>query len=182
MRLLIFLFLFSQALAGEHTSWLNEAEKRLDQDAVAWLRNQIKPDQDGQDCQKTIDLLSDCSICYRGKPLDIESPKILIFISFSVPENIWLSLSEEMKNHQAVFVLRGLPDNSFKLLAQRIAYLKKKGMEASVQIHPNLFKEYEIQSVPTFVFTDADKIHKISGSVSLSYARDLISKRTLKPV
>lgn len=174
MRLLIALFLSSTALAWEHASWLNEVEKRLDGDAVVWLRNQINPNQELQ--SPLPEFSAGCTNCHRGEILDIEEPNLFICISFSVPETIWLSLSQEMKGKRAVFVLRGLPDNSFKLFAQRIAHLKERGMEASVQIHPNLFKEHAIERVPTFIFIDSEKLYKISGATSLEYAGNLTDK------
>jgi conjugal transfer pilus assembly protein TrbC len=169
------LFLFSTALAWENASWLNEVEKRLDEDAVAWLRKEINPTGEPP---PSLPLQRDCKNCFRGK--EIEEPKLLVFISFSVPENIWLSLAQEMKDYQALFVLRGLPDNSFKSFAQKMAHLKEQGMEASLQIHPQLFKDYDIKSVPSFVFVASDTIHKVSGAVSLDYALDLKGKTRKK--
>lgn len=176
MRLLIVLFLCSTALAWEHETWLNEVENRFDEDAISWFRKQINPKGE---MQAEISVDADCKSCFKGKIHEVDEPKLFIFMSFSVPENIWLSLSQEMKGKQAVFVLRGLPQNSFKLFAQKIGHLKEKGMEASVQIHPNLFNEYSVDRVPTFVLTK-HPVSKVSGVVSLKYANDLLSREREK--
>ena len=173
MRLLTVLFLFSTALGWEHAEWLNGVEKRLDEDAVAWLRKQINPNEE----RKYLPELSqECAPCHKGGVIDIAEPKLFVFMSFSVPENIWLSLSQEMANYQAVFVLRGLPNNSFKSFAQKIAQLKKQGLAASVQIHPQLFNEHSIERVPAFLFIDHSTTHQVAGAISLNYAIDLIGQ------
>jgi conjugal transfer pilus assembly protein TrbC len=174
MRLLIAIFLCSKALACEHASWLNEVEKRLDEDAIVWIRKQINPNQE---IRSLPDPSSECLNCYRGKIFDIEEPKLFVFISFSVPENIWLSLSQEMKDYPAVFVLRGIPNNSFRAFAEKIVHFKTQGMEASVIIHPQLFKEHAIERVPAFVYMDRKETHHIAGAISLHYALDLLRKR-----
>ncbi len=172
MRLLTFFLLFSPAFGWEHASWLEQVETRLDDEAISWLRKKINPEE-----QKNIDLLpmdqEQCKNCLKTEIFEIDEPKFYIFMSFSIPDAIWLSLSQEMNTMQAIFVLRGLPDNSFNTFAQKIQRLKQLGMDASVQIHPTLFKKHSIDKVPTIVSSDASKV---SGAVSLHYALDLFDK------
>jgi type-F conjugative transfer system pilin assembly protein TrbC len=87
-----------------------------------------------------------------------------------MPDETWLNLSSELEHYAGVFVLGGLPNNSFQEFSRKLAKLKQKGMSAAVLIDPNLFREYHIQNSPTFVFTDGSKVHKIVGNISLKYA------------
>jgi conjugal transfer pilus assembly protein TrbC len=170
MLLLTVVFLLFSPLDWEHSSWLNEAVNRVDEEAVAWLRKQINPDEIKQD----IVLTDECKTCFKGKIVEVETPKLYVCMSFSVPDSIWLSLDKEMMDSEAVFVLRGLPDNSFKVLASKLASLKEKGMNASVFIHPQIFKDYSIERVPTLIFKDNLIENQISGAISIQYARGLI--------
>lgn len=95
--------------------------------------------------------------------------EILIFASFSLPDNIWLELSKEAKEFGARIVVRGLPDNSFKKFSSRLYTLQKRGMSASVDIDPELFQKYGITKVPSFVVKDTKGFDKVSGSISLEY-------------
>ena len=92
--------------------------------------------------------------------------KFLIFVSFSMPKSALQALYAEAKNHQAVLVLRGLKDSSFKATAE---YLKV--LEISVQIDPESFKKYQISRVPTIVALGDNQFNSISGNISFQYAK-----------
>jgi conjugal transfer pilus assembly protein TrbC len=118
-----------------------------------------------------------CQGCFTN-PLSIaEEPKIFIFMSFSVPDAVWLNLSQELEGLEGVFVLQGLPHNSFKELAANILRLKEKGFNSTIQLHPKLFQEYEIEHVPTFMIEKGNAFDKVSGNISLSFALDLIKRQ-----
>ena len=102
---------------------------------------------------------------------------LFIFMSFSVPENTWKELSNEVKKAEAVFILRGLPGNSFNEFFSKISELKKKGIAAPIQIFPEYFKKYEINHCPAFVFKEGEKFDKVSGNISLGTALEIISRR-----
>jgi len=92
--------------------------------------------------------------------------KFLIFVSFSMPKSALQALYADAKNQQAVLVLRGLKDSSFKATAE---YLK--ALEISVQIDPESFKKYQINRVPTIVAIGDNKFNSISGNISFQYAK-----------
>lgn len=92
--------------------------------------------------------------------------KFLIFVSFSMLKSALQSLYADAKKHQAVLVLRGLKDGSFKATAE---YLK--ALEISVQIDPESFKKYQINRVPTIVALGDNKFDSISGNISFQYAK-----------
>ena len=95
---------------------------------------------------------------YTGK-------RLLVFVSFSMPESSLKSLVEEAKTHNAVLVIRGLHEDSFVKTAAKL-----KKLEVSVDIHPELFEAHKITSVPTFIeVKDKEEINRLSGNVSLKF-------------
>ena len=92
--------------------------------------------------------------------------KFLIFVSFSMPKSALQALYADAKNQQAVLVLRGLKDGSFKATAE---YLK--ALEISVRIDPESFKKYQISRVPTIVALRDNEFDSISGNISFQYAK-----------
>lgn len=95
---------------------------------------------------------------------------LYVFISFSVPDETWIMLSNELEKTDGIFVLRGLPENSFRELAVKMQDLRKKGIMATVQIDPLLFEKYGIEQVPCFVIAEEKRFDKLSGNVTLAYA------------
>lgn len=94
--------------------------------------------------------------------------KILVFVSFSMPEVSLKSLAEMAERYNAVLILRGLVEESFTKTAARLKYFKS-GME----VNPELFKTYKITRVPTFVLLRKDQeASRLSGNVSLPFAAE----------
>lgn len=187
-------------LPSEHYNWIKEIQikeknafanhdaiktitlsekNKIHSEDVEWLQKQIGSSS------KPIDVsflkneeASKCKNCSTGDLLKIlEEPKFQIFISFSVPDNIWCSLSQDLTKLGGSFVLVGLPNNSFSELSERIIKLKKMGVNAQIQIDPIAFKKFQISKVPTFVVSDDNKFDKISGSISLEYALNYMSEK-----
>jgi type-F conjugative transfer system pilin assembly protein TrbC len=126
-----------------------------------------------------IDTLSEkkCLSCTRDFTHVSENlSPVLVFASFSMPDGLWVSLSQEVEKIGGTFILQGIPDNSFKELANKIYQLRQKGVKADIQLHPKLFDQYGIKRVPTFVVVDDQKWDKLSGSVSLEYVLKEITK------
>ena len=109
-------------------------------------------------------------------PLDHQDTEtsLYVFMSFSVPDETWLMLSEEIIRYRGIIILKGLPGNSFKELAFRINALRSRGMKAPVQIDPNLFVRFGVDSVPSFVKINEESFNKISGNFSLEFALEKI--------
>lgn len=118
--------------------------------------------------------------CFRGKQKNIKNPKVLVFMSFSVQESTWIALSKEVEEVGGIFVLQGLPNDSYKELTTKIHRLRKKGVGAIIQIHPQLFQNYQVMQVPTFVLVDnkgSDFIAtKVSGNFSVLVALSKIDE------
>jgi len=118
-----------------------------------------------------------CKNCNRSMPEDNQYPRVLVFMSFSVPSTVWISLSKELQKVGGCFVIRGLPNNSFKELSQRLIEFAKLGMESPVQLDPIQFTKYHIETVPSFVINHGHNFHKISGNITLEYAMTKLEGR-----
>jgi conjugal transfer pilus assembly protein TrbC len=92
--------------------------------------------------------------------------KILIFVSFSMPEASLKALTQEASQGNVVLILRGLIEDSFKKTAERL-----KEYAQGMEINPQLFEQYAIQHTPTFVrIKDAQEQARLSGNVTLTFA------------
>lgn len=101
--------------------------------------------------------------------------EILVFVSFSMPELSLRELSKASKKYNAKLILRGIYKESFKKTAEKILEIDKEGL--SLEINPKLFKQYEIKQVPTFVLIEGgDEISRLSGNVTLEYAKSELEK------
>jgi conjugal transfer pilus assembly protein TrbC len=99
-----------------------------------------------------------------------KSDKIYVFVSFSMPKESIESLLKEAAKHNAVLVLRGLKNNSFKETAKIIKdfYDNDKRESAGFEINPELFEKHAINHVPVFLNTSNQ--NRLSGNVTLSFA------------
>lgn len=150
--------------------------ENLTDDALTWLKHELKQKKLEFNTENAIQAAKEkCQNC-NEMPV-IEGPQLMVFMSFSVPDHIWLSLAKEVEKLGGVFVLIGLPNNSFKEMVSKILKLKQQGLNANIQLNPKLFAQYDIQEVPTFIVTDDQKFDKISGTLSLDYALDLLAKK-----
>lgn len=125
-----------------------------------------------------------------GRRPDEPTEDLMVFVSLSMPINTLKLLGEQAHRSHAILVLRGIKgglsrENYTKTLAQ----LKPVVMTgAAIQINPNLFKRFSVQSVPTFVLTGhheegcvgdscALDSTSVQGDVSLDYALEHFAKR-----
>ena len=75
-----------------------------------------------------------------------EPSPLMIFVSFSMSDQDLQSLYHEVQIVGGRLVMRGLHQNSWKVMAQKIQVLK-----IAVDIDPDAFDRYHITSVPQFV-------------------------------
>ncbi len=121
----------------------------------------------------------------RGSTPQENTDRILVFVSFSMPEASLKTLAQEAQRvstqrdvsqrvstqgaapqkHNVVLVMRGLYRDSFVKTAQKIQELG-----IAVDIHPELFEAHHVTSVPTFVrLEDGKAIHTLKGNVTLDF-------------
>lgn len=114
----------------------------------------------------------------EGPTLQENADRILVFVSFSMPEASLKSLMQEAPKHHAVLVMRGLYQDSFIKTASK---LQELGI--AVDIHPELFETHQVTSVPTFVrLEDGQPIHCLKGNVTLDFVMKTFEEQRVKEV
>lgn len=99
--------------------------------------------------------------------------KILMFVSFSMPEASLKSLFQETQKHNAVLIMRGLYQGGFMQTAQK---LQELGI--TIDINPELFETYNITSVPTFILLkNSHPTHMLRGNVTLEFATQKLKSK-----
>lgn len=175
LRLLCFSFL--PLYAGIDEAWLRQAEQNYDKSVSEWLRAGLS-----QEILKKTNKSQSISTlpngkCLTGAKRTEEEPTLRVFISFSVPDETWLHLSQDIADVNGVFVLQGLPNNSFRDFAKRLVTLRERGLSVQVDIDPKVFKRYEITRVPAFVIAEDGRFDKVTGNVSIGFAIDLMARQ-----
>lgn len=114
-----------------------------------------------------------------------ESYNMYTFMSFSVPTRIWLELNEDLQKGRGAFVLNGLPNNSIKEFALRVAELRKIGVTVPIILDAKKVKKFDIKSVPATVIYTGRDYRMFSGAVRSSTFMRMSNKpeniREVKP-
>ena len=180
-RLALFFILVSLSTdsfvaAEDHYTWAlqqqeksQELIKKYEEEALSLKKQSltIKESTSFKGCSAHQSL--GCSKSQNPKPTEDNrensSTSLYIFVSFSIPKESLKALALEAKQQNGTLVIRGLVDNSFVKTAK---LFQEMGVETLLD--PTLFKEYDIQVVPTFVRKHTKGYSKIAGNVSLAYA------------
>ena len=122
-------------------------------------------------------------------------PKVLIFVSFAMPEATLQRLVDQASGAGATLVLRGLINGSIRDTVTRMQALIGS-RRVAVQIDPEAFDRHGITRTPTFVLavdgagTEAcatrvcgpsQQFVKVSGDVTLEYAMRYLDRGTQGP-
>jgi len=116
--------------------------------------------------------------CPSFNPTPNVEPSLQVCMSFSVPTQVWKDLNEDLIRHQGVFVVRGLPNNSFQAFAQKVLEFRKHGITAPIRMDPKLFERLKVHQVPLFVVKKQDETHTVSGTVTIPYVIELMHIKT----
>jgi conjugal transfer pilus assembly protein TrbC len=84
-------------------------------------------------------------------PADAEDADLLVFVSFSMPQASLNRIAAETAKVGGVLVLRGFVEDSLKKTVA--ASEKMTNLGAQLQIHPDMFTQFNVQRVPTYVIT-----------------------------
>ncbi|MDF2964749.1 MAG: hypothetical protein K0Q51_137 [Rickettsiaceae bacterium] len=116
------------------------------------------------------------------KSLELKKPEagLMVFVSHSMHENMLKDFIKEAEKYGATLVLRGFIDGSARKTAEYISSISPEQSKASVVIHPHLFTEYKIDSVPTIIFAKKElcppgstcipRYDRMQGAVAIKYA------------
>ncbi len=117
--------------------------------------------------------------------------RLLVFVSFSMPQPMIKRLLLEAKALGAGVVIRGLVDNDIKKTYQTIKEMsddpKQMSQRIGLMIDPTLFERFSVQQVPTFVLVLEDfypctasctvpKHIKAQGEATLKYFIELVER------
>jgi conjugal transfer pilus assembly protein TrbC len=120
-----------------------------------------------------------------------EAPRFIAFASLSMPPAALRAMIDDVTRAGGVIVLRGLPQNSAKVLTAALSKVARPGQDlASVGIDPRLFRAFGIQAVPTYVVASSDfdlcdgfdcvsavpPHDRMSGNVSAAYALETFAR------
>jgi conjugal transfer pilus assembly protein TrbC len=121
-----------------------------------------------------------------------QTHNIVVFASLSIPEEALRRIGRDVKRAGGVVVIRGLKyglqPGSWKRSLEALKPLAETGVD--VQINPNLFQQFGVRQVPTFVVSAdgvGDKgcssgecvaiVGTVVGDVTLEYALEVLADR-----
>ncbi len=104
-----------------------------------------------------------------------ETPPVLAFVSFSMPEKVLLAVLEQTARAGGVTVLRGLVNDSFRDTAEAVAAIAREH-GPGFSVDPRLFAEYGIEAVPSFVVPGPVSADKVAGNLSLAAALEAMAR------
>ena len=120
-----------------------------------------------------------------------EAPRFIAFASTSMPPTALRTMIDDVTRAGGVVVLRGLPQNSAKVLTAALSKIARPGEQLTgVGIDPRLFRAFGIEAVPTYVVTSSDfdlcdgfecrtqvpPHDRMSGNVSTAYALETFAR------
>ena len=92
---------------------------------------------------------------------------VIIFISFSMPEQSIVSILQDSKRIHGTVVIRGLIHNSFKETFLKMGSLvKAAGSGGGVELNPPAFKKFNIQKVPAVVVLPDNETCRLEKKMS----------------
>lgn len=108
----------------------------------------------------------------QAKP-DNNAPAVMMFVSFSMPED---DLRERIKDADELGVtvsLRGMVNGDMRQTGTRVAQLVKETNTGGMQIDPVSFRRYGVTSVPTLIVKCGNASDRVLGDITL---RDALTK------
>jgi len=107
---------------------------------------------------------------------------VMIFVSFSMPDEslkAWMLQAEKI---HAPLVVRGFMHNSLAQTTAKITALLQEmkagsGTQAGIQVNPLLFRKYKIEKVPAVVVENASSYDVLYGNTTLAYAFEKIASK-----
>lgn len=163
------LLILPPSISEEVKQFSENAGKQVDEEALSFLKDLYE--------RAASDVPEKCKKCLPS-PTSVQLPtyNLMVFMSFSVPLESWKDWSYSLEKMEGVFVLRGLPGNSFQAFAQKIKELRNAGVNAPISIDPEAYEKYGIEVVPSIVIIEGEQYDKISGNIRMERAFSLFNK------
>jgi conjugal transfer pilus assembly protein TrbC len=126
----------------------------------------------GSNCTQCKNTLLPCSQSTPSKKENHSPQDLIIFVSSSMPPASLKALFWQAQRAGIPLVFRGLIDNSFEKTKSFFEEHQING-----EIDPNLFSEYHVSEVPTFVIREGKTFDVLQGNISLEDALTLFKKK-----
>jgi conjugal transfer pilus assembly protein TrbC len=125
-----------------------------------------------------------------GSSLGQHEPTLLVFVSFSIPQNALARLVEQASRAGATLILRGLVDGSLRETASRV-HAQIGQRRVAFQIDPQAFDRFSVTTTPTFVLVKRGALPQpcaagtcfppsqfvsAAGDVSIDYALEFFGR------
>jgi type-F conjugative transfer system pilin assembly protein TrbC len=160
--------------AETYAKTYQEEARSIVKRAIVHQNKQCKTAQDLAQQGKEI-----ASKSLESKVDEARYPKLLVFVSFSMPLPTLKALGSQVYRVGGKLVLRGLVEGNFRETAKKLQELQEE-----ILIDPTLFEDYGISTVPTFVLRSEStrkvkdgSYDRLSGNVSLEYALEQFSSK-----
>ena len=101
---------------------------------------------------------------------DDSAPAVMMFVSFSMPEDDLRTRVKDASDLGVTVSLRGMVNGDMRQTGTRIAQLVKETNTGGMQIDPVSFRRFGITSVPTLVVICEHKSDRVLGDISLREA------------
>ena len=127
---------------------------------------------------------------FRQSPVQPKTgaPELMVFVSFSMPDEALQRIVEQSERTGARLVFRGLKGNKLTDMAQHIATLIGKHRVEAI-VHPPAYAQFKVNQVPALVIAQPnagdqmesgcaqpDRYVKVTGDVSQDYALEYIER------
>lgn len=182
--ILISLLLSVYAIAGEDVSIsVQEIKNRAAQlnPEIKQIIQQAEVNSKQVDVSKLVDKVQNKNQLIQATRHSPYESGVIIFVSFSMPEQSLKAWIEQAKLIKAPLVVRGLIDNSFKKTIQKL-----KELGGGVQLDPIAFKRFQIKSVPSVVIlsssakAETPQYDLVAGDVPLEEVLKFVEKNGVK--
>ena len=156
----------SSSVSQEVKEFVEETDKQLHDEALRFLKRlHEEASSDPRDCAK-------CS-----QQFAVPDHKLMVFISFSVPLESWKEWSHALEKFGGIFVLKGIPENSFQVFLKKVIELRMAGVNAPIYIDPESYEKFKIEAVPAVVALDGMKYDKVAGNTHLDATLKLFNEK-----
>lgn len=127
---------------------------------------------------------------FRHPPVHAQAsaPELMVFVSFSMPDEALQRIVEQSERSGARLVFRGLRGDKLTDMAQHIATLIGKHRVEAI-VHPPAYAQFKVTQVPALVIAQSnagdrmeggcaqpDRYVKVTGDVSQDYALEYIER------
>lgn len=155
---------------------VNQNVNKYQQHAKSIIQNSM--DNSNSNFKKEhLDWLNNLNLKEAQNSYPSSNSELYIFASLSMPKTRLIKLIKEATNYNAMVVLRGLKNNSYKETTNLLQPIIKEAGFGFI-VDPTLFTEFNVTKAPVFVLNDpASKNHdKVSGNINLKYALEQFAK------